>query len=100
LRTETTEFAGMLSALYAGGELVAAHMGMRSRTCWHYWYPAFDPRLARYQPGLVLLLEMARHAADLGVTRIDLGAGDEHYKVRLANASDLVARGRVEARAP
>jgi CelD/BcsL family acetyltransferase involved in cellulose biosynthesis len=100
LRTETTEFAGMLSALYAGGELVAAHVGMRSRTCWHYWYPAFDPRFARYQPGLVLLLEMARHAADLGVTRIDLGAGDEHYKVRLANASDLVARGRVEARAP
>ena len=86
----------MLSALFAGGEPVAVHLGMRSRTRWHYWYPAFDTRFARYQTGLVLLLEMARNASALGITRIDLSTGDESYKDRVANAYELVARGRIE----
>ena len=31
-----------------GGErLVAAHLGMRSRTVWHYWFPAYDPAFAK-----------------------------------------------------
>jgi len=94
-QTHLEGFAGMLSTLVAGSELVAAHIGMRSRTRWHYWYPAFDPRFARYQPGLVLLLEIARHAPLLGVTRIDLGTGDEPYKARLANGYEILARGRV-----
>ena len=95
-RTETDGFAGMLSALFAGGEPVAVHLGMRSRTRWHYWYPAFDTRFARYQTGLVLLLEMVRNASALGITRIDLSTGDESYKDRVANAYELVARGRIE----
>jgi CelD/BcsL family acetyltransferase involved in cellulose biosynthesis len=94
-RTESESFAGMLSALYAGGELVAVHLGMRSRTRWHYWYPAFNPRSERFRPGLILLREMARHAHDLGLTRIDLSSGDEPYKARIASGHELVARGQV-----
>jgi CelD/BcsL family acetyltransferase involved in cellulose biosynthesis len=97
-RTQSEDFAGMLSALYAGDQLIAAHAGMRSATVWHYWYPVYDSRFARYQPGLVLLLEMARHASVAGLTRIDLSAGDELYKARLANGAELVARGRAELR--
>jgi CelD/BcsL family acetyltransferase involved in cellulose biosynthesis len=95
-RTETDHFAGVLSALFAGSDLVAAHIGMRSPTVWHYWFPAFDPRFARYQPGLVLLLEMAQHAGGLGITRIDLGGGDEPYKARMSNGYELLARGHLE----
>jgi CelD/BcsL family acetyltransferase involved in cellulose biosynthesis len=97
-RTRSEQFAGMLSALYAGDRLIAAHAGMRSAAVWHYWYPAYDRRFARYQPGLVLLLEIAGHAPAAGITRLDLGHGDEPYKLRLANASETVARGRVEVR--
>ena len=28
-------FGGVLSALYAGDDLVAAHLGLRSATVWH-----------------------------------------------------------------
>ena len=96
-RTEVEDFSGMLSALYADDELIAAHIGMRSPRAWHYWFPAYDARFARYQPGLILLLEMARHAEAIGLARIDLGSGDELYKKRLADAWVLVARGRVLA---
>jgi CelD/BcsL family acetyltransferase involved in cellulose biosynthesis len=94
-RTESENFSGMLSALYAGDELIAAHVGMRSRLVWHYWFPAYNARFGRYQPGLILLLEMARHAEVIGLKRIDLGSGDELYKKRLADAFALLAQGRI-----
>jgi CelD/BcsL family acetyltransferase involved in cellulose biosynthesis len=92
---QTDGFAGMLSALYAGDELVALHLGMRSRLAWHYWFPAYNPRFAKYQPGLILLLEFARAASSLGSVRIDFGAGDEAYKHRLASGATELAQGRV-----
>jgi CelD/BcsL family acetyltransferase involved in cellulose biosynthesis len=87
------DFAGMLSALYAGDRLVAAHMGMRSQLVWHYWYPSYDREFARYSPGLLLLIEMARNAERLGVRVIDLGKGVAPYKRRLATGAVCVAEG-------
>src|SRR5262249_15136949 len=52
-------FSGLLSLLYAGDQLIAGHFGMRSRRVWHYWFPAYEPKAARYSPGLILLLKMA-----------------------------------------
>src|SRR5437762_3430074 len=62
--TQEEGFAGMLSVLYAGDRLVAAHLGLRSDTVWHYWLPAHDvdPALAPCSPGLLLIVAMARHA--------------------------------------
>lgn len=90
-------FAGLLSMLYVGGEPVAAHLGMRSRTTWHYWLPAYDRRFAKHSPGLILLLQMTQAAVDLGLERIDLGKGDALYKRRLANASVALAEGSIDA---
>ena len=90
-------FAGLLSVLYVADEPVAAHLGLRSRTTWHYWLPAYDRRLAKHSPGLILLLEMTRAAVGLGLDRIDLGKGDALYKRRLANASVPLAEGRIDA---
>lgn len=94
--TQKADFAGMLSLLYAGPVLVAGHLGMRSRATWHYWFPAYDRRFARYSPGLILLLHMARSAEDFGLRCIDLGTGLSLYKKRLMNASVDVAEGSVE----
>ena len=76
-------------------ELIAAHMGMRSHSIWHYWFPAYNPRFSKYSPGLILLLKMAESAASLGLSRIDLGRGDEQYKSRLASGVITVSRGSV-----
>lgn len=94
--TRGDEFSGMLSALYVGDELAAAHMGMRSRTVWHYWFPGYDEKFAKFSTGLLLLLRMAAAAPGLGITRIDLGKGESQYKQRLMNGASTVWEGRVE----
>lgn len=94
---ESAGCTGMLSALWAGGELVAAHLGTRSRSVWHSWFPAYSRRFARYSPGLILLLEMARYAASLGIRRFDLGRGEALYKRRLQSGCLWVAEGSVHA---
>ncbi len=94
--TQTGEFAGTLSALYAGDQLVAAHFGLRSRDCWHYWFPAYDAAFYRYSPGQILILKMAAGAEALGVRSIDLGAGAQPYKLRLATGSALLSAGSLQ----
>jgi len=94
--TQSEGFAGMLSLLYAGDHLLAGHLGMRSRTIWHYWFPAYDPQFAKYSPGLLLLLKMCEHAPRMGLRTIDLGTGMTLYKRRLMNASVSVAEGSIE----
>jgi CelD/BcsL family acetyltransferase involved in cellulose biosynthesis len=91
-------FSGALSLLYAGDRLIAGHMGMRSRSVWHYWFPAYDSRAAKFSPGLILLLKMAEYAPQTGARVIDLGKGMDPSKARLMNASALLASGRLELR--
>jgi CelD/BcsL family acetyltransferase involved in cellulose biosynthesis len=86
---------GIMSALWAGDDLVAAHLGLRSGPVWHWWLPAYDPAAARHSPGTVLLLAMADAAPGLGVRMIDLGKGDEPYKARLATGAVPLGRGAV-----
>jgi CelD/BcsL family acetyltransferase involved in cellulose biosynthesis len=94
--TEGESFAGPLSVLRAGDRIVAVHLGLRSSTTWHYWFPAYDPQLARYSPGLALLLKMAEHAPSVGVRSIDLGKGDARYKRNLMSGAVPLLEGRVE----
>jgi CelD/BcsL family acetyltransferase involved in cellulose biosynthesis len=88
----------MLSALYFGEQLGALHLGLRSQGVLHYWLPAYDPLLARYSPGTILLLALARNAPALGLHTIDLGKGDEPYKARLMSGSTPLAEGFVDLR--
>jgi CelD/BcsL family acetyltransferase involved in cellulose biosynthesis len=93
--TQGENFAGMLSVLYAGDQIVAAHLGLRSRTAWHYWFPCYDSRFAKYSPGSILLIEMAKSAQSLGLRHIDLGRGLQDYKLRFQNGSIQLAAGTV-----
>jgi len=86
-RVDEEGFSGVLSALWVGDTLAAAHFGMRTRRVLHYWIPAYNPELGRYSPGLLALMELARGAADRGMGRIDLGGGEERYKLRAASGS-------------
>jgi CelD/BcsL family acetyltransferase involved in cellulose biosynthesis len=91
-------FAGRLSALYAGDQLVGAHLGMRSATVWHWWFPVYSHAMAPYSPGAQLLLHVAHAAADAGCGLLDLGTGDDAYKRSFADCSLPLVAGWVAAR--
>jgi len=90
------EFSGVLSALYAGDDLVAVHFGVQSQSVLHWWFPAYNPDLARYAPGILLLLNMLEQSAKLGITKVDLGKGVQDYKRRFQNTSVILATGSVD----
>lgn len=97
--TQTEDFAGLLSALYAGERLIAVKMSLRCRDVISSWIPTYDAELGKYSPGLILHLEHARQAAEMGVRRIDLGRGYNQLKASLMNGSIPLALGTVESRA-
>lgn len=71
---------GLLSVLYAGDTMVAAHYGMIEDDWLHYWFPVYDTKYHVYSPGTAMFLEIARQAQARGVKKIDLGYGDQPYK--------------------
>jgi CelD/BcsL family acetyltransferase involved in cellulose biosynthesis len=93
LTTQREHFAGMLSALYAGDQLVAAHMGMRSQRVCHWWFPVYDRALARYSPGAILLLRLAEATAARGLPLLDLGKGNDAYKSSFSDHNTPLAEG-------
>ncbi len=99
IRAEQTEdFSGVLSALYVGDELAAAHFGMRSGNVLHYWFPTYDRKFLQFSPGAILMLELARVAETVGIHRIDLGRGSEQFKRCFMTGAIQVAEGSVECR--
>jgi CelD/BcsL family acetyltransferase involved in cellulose biosynthesis len=93
---ETGEaFAGRLSALYVGDQLVAVEYGMRSHAVHHAWFPAYNVEFAKYSPGLILMVELAKAAQRLGIERMDLGKGDTQYKTCFMSGAIPLAEGCV-----
>jgi CelD/BcsL family acetyltransferase involved in cellulose biosynthesis len=95
LHTRDGSFGGVLSTLYAGDQLVAAHFGIRSDAVLHWWFPVYDPAFAAYSPGWILLRELVAAAPALGITRLDFGRGDDEYKRRAKTGETEVGQGVV-----
>ena len=95
-QTRADGCSGILSLLYAGDQIVAGHFGLRSKQVWHYWFPSYNPALAKHSPGLILLRKMLEHAPMMGLRIIDLGKGLSPYKERFMNSSIPLASGRLE----
>ncbi|MDA1016276.1 MAG: GNAT family N-acetyltransferase [Planctomycetota bacterium] len=91
--TQSASFAGLMSVLFAGDQLVAVHLGMRSKSVAHLWYPAYDTAFGKHSPGITLLLKMAEALADDGVQRIDFAARQQIYKERFMSGAIPVALG-------
>lgn len=77
--------SGLVSSLEINGQLAAAHVGMRSDTVLHYWFPVYDPEFSKLGPGLNLLLEIARELSAEGLSEIHLGPGEYDFKRELAS---------------
>lgn len=88
---------GTLATLSAGSRTVASHVGLVGHGVLCWWFPVYDPELARSAPGRVLLLELAAAAAQRGLHTIDLGKGAHDYKLRFATGHTDVAEGEVRA---
>jgi CelD/BcsL family acetyltransferase involved in cellulose biosynthesis len=82
LATQTADFSGYLCALYAGEKLISIYFGMRTGTTLHSWFLVYDLEQAYYQPGLILLKNLAESACQDGLNVIDLGRGTQDYKMR------------------
>ncbi len=91
--TQTGQFSAPLSALYAGDRLIAAHLGLCTRSNLHLWFPAYDSEFHRYSPGLIMLLMMAQAASERGITRFELGPGEEPYKQQFKSADHMIHEG-------
>jgi CelD/BcsL family acetyltransferase involved in cellulose biosynthesis len=98
LRTvRTDDFEGLLSAVYFGDQLAAAHFGVRWGKIIHYWVPAYAEEMRQYSPGLACLMGVAREASVRGVVRIDLGVGGQRFKQRAGTRWQEVATATVSA---
>jgi len=100
LETRVDGFAGILSTAHVGSRLLAAHFGIRSGSVLHWWFPVYDPEFAGFAPGWILLRELAAAAPALGVTRLDLGRGDDEYKRRAKTGETVVCQGFVTSSRP
>jgi CelD/BcsL family acetyltransferase involved in cellulose biosynthesis len=96
--TRSAHVNGVLSAVYAGDQPVAAQFGLRSGNVFAGWFSAYDRRFAKYSPGLIQFLRMAEEFAAAGVHTIDLGEGAAAYKERLKTYDRFVASGIVTGR--
>jgi CelD/BcsL family acetyltransferase involved in cellulose biosynthesis len=95
LALRSNEFRGVLSAMYFGDQLAAVHLGMRCGNILHLWFPTYNEELAKYSPGSIYFMEQARAAEEMGIHRIDLGCGNERFKLSLRSFGTPVVEGAV-----
>jgi CelD/BcsL family acetyltransferase involved in cellulose biosynthesis len=88
-------FGGALFTLHVGGQLAAAHFAFRGPDQLHAWFIAHDDNLARYSPGVALIIEILKWGAANGFRELDFGAGEQRFKLQLANRQRKVAHGFV-----
>jgi CelD/BcsL family acetyltransferase involved in cellulose biosynthesis len=91
--------SGVLSALYSGDVLLAAHFGLYNSRVLHWWIPAYNPAYEKYSPGSILLLKVIEKCAARNLLRIDLGKGSEAYKQSFGTGSITLAEGAIARRA-
>jgi len=88
----------VLSTLRAGGQLVAAHLGMvagnRCGGVFSSWIPVVNPQFGRYSPGTILMWEIIQAAEAQGIEQIELGRGENQLKRRFANKTEPMGIGR------
>jgi CelD/BcsL family acetyltransferase involved in cellulose biosynthesis len=97
LETRTKELSGLLSVLYAGDQPVAAQFGLRNQRKLVGWFTGYDISYAKYSPGLIHLMLMARELTSASIEAIHMGKGALKYAQPLKNGDILVSDGVVTA---
>ena len=95
LELRSPHFALVLSVLYAGDQPVAANLDLRRDGVMAGWFTAYDPRFAKYSPGLLHRLHLIEAAAASGVRLIEMGRGTYEHKELFKTRDVMVGEGRV-----
>ena len=74
------DFQGLMIGLYAGGQLVAGHFGVRLNGVYHPWIASTNPAYGEWSPGQIFFMRAIAAMPELGLHRYDLGPGHDHYK--------------------
>lgn len=92
----TDGFGGSMAAMWAGGQLTAVEYSLHGGGHYHFWFPAYEPGLARCSPGILLSLETMRLASAQGYEVFDFGFGGEGYKKYFCNTSQVVREAVIQ----
>ncbi len=95
LTYQENDFCGLMPSLYVNGNLAATSFCIRSGETLHYLITTYNVALQKYSPGLILLINMAMQAEHSGLKTIDLGKGEERYKLSLSNHTIPLLEGSV-----
>ena len=82
--------AVVVSSLQAGSTVAAVHVGGLADNRHYWWVPAYDPALARYSPGRLLLESILEDSHRRGHAEFDFLIGDEAYKWRYATHQRVI----------
>ncbi|WP_417482327.1 GNAT family N-acetyltransferase [Maricaulis sp.] len=93
--SEGAGFGGLTAALWFGDRLAAVEFGLAAGGVYHSWFPAYDPGLAKYSPGLLLMQGLFRQLGTRGITRVDLGGGSAQYKKYYRSYEVPLYQGRI-----
>ena len=81
-----------MAAMWAGDTLVAAEYSLHAGDQCHFWFPGYEPSLARCSPGILLSMDTMRLADAQGYRTFDFGFEGEHYKKYFWNAEKIRSR--------
>ena len=94
---QTGPFQGLMITLYAGGELVAGHFGVRLNGVYHPWIASTNPAYGEWSPGQIFFMRAIAAMPGLGLHRYDLGPGHDHYKGAYALSQIQIGEGTATA---
>ena len=89
------DFGASMAAMWAGGKLVAVEYSLHAGGRYHFWFPVYEPSLARCSPGILLSMDTMRLASEQGYRVFDFGFGGEGYKKYFCNATQTVREALV-----
>ena len=94
---ETGPFQGLMINLYAGGELISGHFGVRLNGVYHPWIASTNPAYGEWSPGQIFFMRAIAAMPGLGLHRYDLGPGHDHYKGAYALSQIQIGEGTATA---
>jgi CelD/BcsL family acetyltransferase involved in cellulose biosynthesis len=95
METRADSFGASMAAMWAGETLVAAEYSLHAGDQCHFWFPGYEPSLARCSPGILLSMDTMRLADAEGYRTFDFGFEGEHYKKYFWNAEKTVREAMV-----
>jgi CelD/BcsL family acetyltransferase involved in cellulose biosynthesis len=90
LKEDRDGFGASMAGLWAGDRLTAIEYSLHAGDQYHFWFPGYDPALARCSPGILLSMDTMRLASHLGYRTFDFGFEGEHYKKYFCNGARMV----------